>query len=176
MAVIHSESKIRWPRELVYRAYRDRLPAIARHIPDIREIRVRSREDRPTGPKIHNEWVAGREIPSYAKPFVKPEHLRWDDFADWDDAGFHVDWVIKTRTFTEQVHCSGRNAFFEDGTGTRVLLTGELRIAVQDVPGVPRFLGKRVAPDVERFVVALVTPNLEKVNGAIQAFLDADST
>lgn len=174
MARISSESRIAHPRDAVYRAYRDQLPAIAQYIPDIREIVVRSRTDRPQGPLLHNEWVADREIPSYAAAFVKPEHLRWDDHASWDDAQFHVDWVIKTRTFTDAVHCAGRNAFFDDGAGgTRVVLSGELRIAADEIPGVPRFLGRRFAPDVERFVVALVTPNLEQVNASIGRFLDA---
>lgn len=171
---IRSESRIKYPRAQVYQAYRDRLPEIARFIPDIKEIVVVSREDRPQGPRLHNEWASDREIPSFASAFLKPEHLRWDDYADWSDAAFHVDWTLKTRAFTDAVRCSGRNAFLEDGTGTRVLLTGDLQIAVQEIPGIPSFLGKRLAPQVEKFIISLVTPNLERVNASIEQFLDAN--
>ncbi|MCB9685158.1 MAG: hypothetical protein H6738_06950 [Alphaproteobacteria bacterium] len=170
---IRSESRIHYPRETVYRAYRDRLPEIAEFIPDIKEIVVRSKEDAAVGPKIHNEWIADREIPAFATAFLKPEHLRWDDHAQWDDTGFHVDWTLKTRAFTDAVRCSGRNAFLVDGDGTRVLLTGDLQISVHEIPGIPSFLGKRLAPQVEKFIVSLITPNLERVNASIERFLDA---
>ena len=172
---IRSESRIRYPRDRVYRAYRDRLPEIAAFIPDIREIVVRSRQEVPGGIELHNEWVADREIPSFAQAFLKPEHLRWDDYARWHDAEHYVAWTLKTRAFTDAVKCSGRNTFYEDGGGTRVLLTGDLTIDLREIPGVPSFLAKRVAPQVEKFIVSLITPNLERVNASIERFLDANA-
>lgn len=171
---IRSESRIRYPRTAVYAAYRDRLPEIARYIPDIKEIVLRSSEATPTGKKLHNEWVADREIPSFAKAILKPEHLRWDDFAEWDDGGFYVAWTLRTRAFTEAVRCSGRNTFLEDGDGTRVVLSGDLTIDLKEIPGVPSFLAGRLAPQVEKFIVSLITPNLERVNASIERFLDAE--
>ena len=44
---------------------------------------------------------------------------------------------------------------------------------VSKVKGVPKFLAKSIGPQVEKFVVALIKPNLEKTNVAIAAFLDA---
>jgi hypothetical protein len=170
---IRSESRIAYPRDQVYRAYRDRLPEIAKYIPDIREIVVRSREETPRGPRLHNEWIADREVPSFAQAILKPEHLRWDDLAEWHDDERYVAWTLKTRAFTDAVRCSGRNTFLEDGGGTRVLLTGDLTIDLKEIPGVPSFLAKRIAPQVEKFIVSLVTPNLERVNASIERFLDA---
>ncbi len=51
-------------------------------------------------------------------------------------------------------------------------LTGTLVIDLKEIPGVPSFLGRRLAPQVERFIVSLITPNLEAVNTSIQRFLD----
>jgi hypothetical protein len=169
---IRSESRIKYPRDQVYRTYRDRLPEIAKYIPDIREIVVKSREETADRVKLHNEWVAEREIPAFAQAVLKPEHLRWDDHAEWHDDEHYVAWTLKTRAFTDAVRCSGRNTFLEDGAGTRVVLTGELAIDLKEIPGVPGFLAKRIAPQVEKFIVSLVTPNLERVNASIERFLD----
>jgi hypothetical protein len=174
---IKSESRIAWPRAQVYAAYRDRLPEIAAYIPDISKITVHSRTPTPAGVKLHNEWVSNAEIPAIAQRFLKPEHLRWDDYADWNDPGFYVAWTLKTRAFTESVRCSGRNTFVEDGAGgTRVLLTGTLEIELRDIPGVPSFVARAIAPQVEAFIVKMITPNLEQVNRSIQRFLDAQAT
>lgn len=173
---ILSESRIAYPREQVYLAYRDQLPQIAAFIPDIKEIKVHSREETSTGVKLHNEWISDREVPAMVAKIIKPEHLRWDDYADWNDEGSHVDWVIKTRAFTEAVTCSGRNSIVAEGDdATLVRLTGNLEINVKEIPGVPSFLGKRLAPQIEKFIVSLITPNLEQVNKSIQRYLDAES-
>ena len=170
---IQSESRIHHPLEIVYEAYRDRLPEIAPYTPDIKEIVVHSREDGDVGPKLHNEWRAERELPRVVQGLVTPDMLRWDDFAQWNDAENHVDWVLRIPAFPDQVRCMGRNAFFADGDrATRVVLSGELEINLKNVPGVPRLMAKRIAPMIETFIVKLITPNLEKVNSSLERFLD----
>ena len=170
---INSESRIHHPIDVVYPCYRDHLPRVAPYTPDIREIIVRSREDKELGPKIHNVWVADRDIPKVAQGIIKPEMLQWDDFAEWNDAEQHVDWRLNIPAFPDQVKCSGRNAFFADGPrSTRVVLTGELEVNVKNVPGVPRLLAGRLAPKIESFIVMLITPNLEKVNQSLERYLD----
>lgn len=171
---IRSESRIHYPRERVYRAYRDQLPAIAAHMPDIREIIVHSREEQDGVVKILNEWVSDRDIPAVVAKVIRPEHLRWNDHATWHDADFYVDWVIETRAFTDAVRCSGRNSMIADGDGTIVRLEGSLEISVKGIPGVPSFLAKRLAPQVERFIVGLITPNLKNTNTSLQDYLDAE--
>ena len=105
----------------------------------------------------------------------KTWEVKKDDFAEWNDAESHVDWTIKTKAFTEAVTCNGRNEILADGDATVVRLTGELNIALKGIPGVPSFLAKRLAPQVEKFIVSLITPNLEKVNQSIERFLDAEN-
>lgn len=169
---IRSESRIRHPRVAVFRAYRDRLPELAPYLDDIKEIRVLSRKEEAGVVNLHNEWVSDREIPSFAQKILKPEYLRWDDFAVWTEGAFTCDWTIKTRAFTDAVSCKGRNTFVEDGQGTRVVLTGDLTIDLREIPGVPRLLAGTIAPQVEKFIISLITPNLEKVNASLQRFLD----
>ncbi len=157
----------------MYACYRDRLPQIAPYTPDIREIIVRQREELAQGPKIHNVWVADRDIPKVAQGIIRPEMLQWDDYAEWNNDQRHVDWKLHIPAFPEALKCSGRNAFFADGPDkTRVVLTGDLEINPKKVPGIPRLLAGRIAPKLESFIVMLITPNLEKVNHSLERFLD----
>lgn len=175
---IESESLIRHPQPAVYAAYRDRLPEIAAYIPDVKEIRVESREEIGEGvTKLHNIWVADREVPVFARAFLKPEMLQWDDFAEWKDEENRVYWNIRLRMFTESVTCGGTNSFIEarDGT-TKVLLEGDLDIDVKNVPGVPRLLAGGIKPKIEKFIVSLITPNLQRINESLQQFLDEHGT
>jgi hypothetical protein len=171
---INASSVIHHSRERVYRAYRDELPAIAPFMANIKEIVVKSREDRAGGVKLHNEWAGKGEIPRVVQGIIKPEMVKWDDYADWDDAVWACGWNIRIRAFTENMKCSGTNRFLEEGPGkTRVILSGTLDIDVRNVPGVPRFLATSIAPQVEKFIVALIRPNLEQVNASLERYLDA---
>jgi hypothetical protein len=172
---IFSESRIHHPRELVYISYRDRLPEIAPYIPDIEEILAVARVEAEGGPTLHNLWRASTEIPYFARAFVTQDQVAWDDHAGWNDVGHYVDWEIRPRAFTDAVLCSGRNSFYEDGDGTRVVLTGELNLDLTKVRGLRRMVGKRVlAAKLEAFVVKMITPNLKAVNASIEQFIDEE--
>jgi hypothetical protein len=171
---IHSESVLHHPQALVYEAYRDRLPEIAAYMPDIKEIRVESREPFAGGVKLHNVWVAEREVPVFARAFIKPEMLCWDDYADWHDAEQQVRFSLKLRVFTESFRCTGTNTIRRvDDRKTSVTLEGDLDLDLKNIPGVPKLLAGGLKPQVEKFIVSLVTPNLERVNESLQRFLDA---
>lgn len=170
---IHSESLIRHPQAKVYEAYRDRLPEIAAYIPDVKEILVESREEGEGEVKLHNVWIAERDIPVFARAFLKPDMLRWDDHAVWKDDEHRVHWTLKLRVFTDQVTCGGTNTFTKNGDGeTKVVLEGDLDIDLKNIPGVPRMLAGGMKPKIEKFIVSLITPNLERVNHSLQQFLD----
>jgi hypothetical protein len=171
---IHSESRIPYPREQVFLAYRDRMAEIAEFIPDIKEIRVVTREESDGQVILHNEWVSDREVPRVVGKIIKPEHIHCVDFATWDYLGSCATWQLKTRASTEAVSCAGTTEVIADGDGCTVRLTGDLNIALKEIKGVPNFLAKRMAPQLEKFIVSLVTPNLQQVNRSIERFLDAE--
>lgn len=170
---IHAESRIAHPLSAVYAAYRDRLPEIVTYLPDIREIKVLSRQPSPEGVTLHNRWIAEREVPAVVRRFVTPEMLCWDDHAVWHDAEGFCAWRLSSPAFPDQLRCAGRNTFLADGSHTRVLLTGDLEISLSKIPGVPSVLARSLAPQIEKFIVHLITPNLEQVNHALGRFLDA---
>ena len=171
---IKSESIIHHPLERVYAAYRDELPEIAAYMPDIKEILVLSREEEGDTARLHNVWRAEREIPSFAKNILKPDMLQWDDHALWHKANHTCDWRLELRVFTDAVKCGGTNVFEALGAdSTKVVLDGNLDINLKHVPGVPRLLARTIAPRVEQFIVALITPNLKQVNKSLGDYLDA---
>jgi hypothetical protein len=172
---INSESRIAHSLDTVYTAYRDELPLIARYIPDIKEIRVVARTPSDQGVTVHNLWLADRELPRMIKGVVKPEMMQWDDYAEWHDDEHYVAWTLVIPAFKNQVHCKGRNSFYADGAHTRVVLTGTLQIQLESVPGVPKFMAKKMAPKLEDFIVKLITPNLKRVNESLGAYLDSKS-
>ncbi len=172
---MRSESLIKHPVDAVFAAYRDKMPDVAAFLPDIKEINVLDRREEGSIVRLHNEWVSGSEIPKVARSFVKPEHLRWDDFAAWHADTQHCEWRISTRVFTEAVRCAGSTRLIAEGEGTRVVLEGDLEIDVTKVPGIPKFMAKRIAPQAEKFIVNLITPNLEKTNEAIEQYLDSQA-
>ena len=173
---IRSETRLHHPVERVFAAYRDQMHEVAEFVPDIREITVQSRVVDGDMVKLHNEWVSDRDVPKVASKIIKPEHLRWDDYAEWNSATHTCQWTIKLRAFTDAVDCKGqtelRPVAGEPGE-TLIVLKGNLNIDLREIPGVPSFLGKRLAPQVEKFIVSLITPNLERTNAALGRFLDS---
>lgn len=180
---ISSSSVIRHPRSRVFTAYRDELTAIVPFMSNVDAIHVLKREefdggmapgDPPLRVKLHNEWVGRGEIPRVVQGVIKPDMLRWDDYAEWDEATWSCRWELKVRVFRDSVRCSGTTRMVDEGpSGTRVILLGSLEIDLKEIPGVPRILAGTVAPAVEKFIVTLVTPNLEQVNVSLAKYLSS---
>jgi len=169
---ISSTARIAHPLDRVYLAYRDDLPALAPYLPDVSHIVVDRRTERDGGVDLLNIWHASTRIPSVAKAFVRPEMLRWEDHASWDDAATLARWKLIVPAFRNQVTCTGETRIKADGAGARVELVGDLQIDLSRLPGMNRFVGKRMAPQVEAFIVKLISPNLQRVNAALESYLD----
>jgi hypothetical protein len=172
---LEADSRISFPRALVYSTYRDRLPQLVPHLPDIKEIVVKNREE--VGPgitKLLNLWIGKAEVPKVAQSIIKPDMVQWLDHATWNENEWSVEWRVETKMFTDNIRCSGKNRFVEENGATKLELRGELEIDLKGVPGVPRFLAGTIAPQVEKFVIALLKPNLMSVAGGIQSFLTAE--
>lgn len=173
---LEADAKMSFPREVVFTTYRDRLPELVPHLPDIKAITVEKREDEGALTRITNLWEASSEIPKVAQSIIRPDMLAWLDHATWNQDEWCVDWRIETRMFTENVTCHGRNTVVARGDGVSLFqIRGELEVSLQGVPGVPRFLAGKVAPHVEKFVVQLLTPNLLAVATGVEAFLTAEA-
>ena len=68
------------------------------HIPDIKEIRVESREESEAAQRFTIfGWLI--ETCKMIKGVVKPEMMQWDDFAQWNDAEHYVSWRLVIPAF-----------------------------------------------------------------------------
>lgn len=175
MADIEIEDEVAYDRETVYKTYRDDLTELVPHLPDVKNIEVKDREevdDNTT--KIVNLWEAApTEIPKMAKSFVKPEMLEWTDYATWREDAWECDWEIEVGFLPEAVSCSGMTKYREKGDDeTKIAIEGELKVDGKEIPGVPRLGAGKIGNIVENFVVKLITPNLTKVNRGIEKYLE----
>lgn len=169
---INSTVRIAHPLDRVYATYRNELPRLAAYLPDISHIEVQSRVEREQGVDVRNIWYASTPIPSVASAFLRPDMLRWEDHAAWDDAAHLARWRLVVPAFREQVRCSGETRIRAAGDHANVSLVGELDIDLGRIPGVNRFLARTMKSQVEAFIGRLIAPNLERVNRALEQYLD----
>src|SRR5262249_47164609 len=154
-----ADAVIPFPLEVVFVAYRDRLAETVPHLPNIRAIRVVSREEREGEVKLVNEWTGGGDIPKVARAFLSEDMLKWTDHALWKAATREVVWHNDIHAFPSAVKAAGMNRFAEAGEGTRLEIRGEFSVDAAKIPGVPRLLARTVGPAIEKFFVAQIQLN-----------------
>ncbi len=64
------DATIAFPRDVVFRAYRDELERLATHIPDVRAFEQQERSEFGARTSIVNVWHGGGDIPSFARVFL----------------------------------------------------------------------------------------------------------
>jgi hypothetical protein len=171
---IKADGTVHHPRPLVFQALRDRLTEVAQFIPNVTAIDPIERvEQGPGKHRIVNVWHGEGSIPAVARRFVKPDMLKWTDRASWDEDTWTCDWEQETAFFTDRVSCSGQNRFVElEPDVTRIEIRGQFALSLKGLPGLPGPLARRATPAVERFIVAMITPNLQKTSSAAEQLLD----
>ena len=172
---INVPSTIPFAREEVFTAYRDELNSLVQYLPNISKIETVSREEPESGiVTLENHWYAEANIPKVAQAFIKPDMLKWIDYARWNLNDWTCEWRIETFFMREAVSCSGKNYFKVQGEqSTGLTITGDLNLNMKAVPGVPRLLAGTVKPQLEKFIVALITPNFHTINEGIVSHLNS---
>ena len=169
---IEADVVIPFPREAVFRAYRDERPQIAAFIPNVRSIEVRARSEEGSIVTLHNVWHGGGDIPAAVRAVVDEKVLSWDDFARWDAAQLEASWTIRTHAFTDAVSCSGSTRILAVGESkSRVELTGEFAIDARKVSGVPSLLAGSIGKTAEGFLARQITANLAATTEAVSRYL-----
>lgn len=169
---IESDSVIKFPLPVTFRTYRDELPAFVDHLPNVRSIRIESREESEGVVRLVNTWEGGGDIPGAIRHVLSEDMLSWTDYATWKEQERVCEWKIRTHAFEEAVSCSGVNRFIEiDGDRTRLEIRGDLSIDLKKVRGVPSFLAGSLGRTVEQFLVKQITSNLTSVSAGLSAYL-----
>ncbi|MBA3921798.1 MAG: hypothetical protein H0X31_08910 [Nostocaceae cyanobacterium] len=169
--IISANVCIPFPRALVYATYRDKLVELVPYMPNVHCVTVKSRRDE--GEKVYcvNEWDGGGEIPIAARAILSKDMLSWTEYDTWNESEFVLEWRIETHSFTEAVHCTGKNFFIEDGNTTVIESRGELKIDPTRIKGVPHFLANGVAHIVEDFLGKKIEPNLLQMSEGVLHYL-----
>jgi hypothetical protein len=167
------ENDLSHPLELVFDAYRDRLPDLVPYLDEIEAIEVLDRKEEGGKTRITNKWHAkASTIPAVARPFVSGKALWWIDHALWDPVARTCEWRYEMNVMPTAVACGGVNYFRpRAGGGCRFEITGQLAIDLRKLH-VP-FLFRGAGPKIEAWLVGRVRPNLEAVGGAVEKWLTA---
>jgi hypothetical protein len=171
---LNVESTLKFPRDVVYRTYRDRLVELVPFLPNIRGISVQSRKDEPPITHIVNVWKGGGDIPAAARAVLSEKMLSWTDHARWDESQWTCEWRMEAHSFVDAVHAQGVNRFIEVEGGCRLVIEGELSIDGRKLP-IPRLLAGTVGPAVEKFLGGMIRPNLTEVARGVVKFLEAEA-
>ena len=169
------------PAALVLETMIERMEAIVPFLPNVESIetleRKRLKNERI---RIRRRWQGEADsMPAALRPFLPRDILAWLDTAVWVPTEYRVEWAQSTCVagVAQLYNCSGVN-YFEPHPDdpqhrTRIRITGNLQIHPERLPGVPRFLAERLAPQVEKFIVGLITPNLTDLATGLQRYFDA---
>ncbi len=173
--LLAADSTLPFPRDVVFRAYRDHLVELVEFLPNIRAIEQISREEEGATTKLVNVWHGGGEVPAAARMVLSESMLGWTDYAEWDADDFSCSWRIETRSFKEAVSCAGKTRLLEQGSGTLMQIEGEIAIDASRIKGVPKLLVKSVSKTVEDFLVKRITPNLMSVSDGLSRYLTREA-
>ncbi len=166
--------RIPHPRERAYVAMRDRMVDFVPYLPNVKEIRVLERKDLGGGRLyIVNEWVSDYEVPLAIRPILKPHMLQWIDKVTWDGGSKSWRWEFEYPHFRGALKCSGTNRMRAvSERETEIEIGGDLELDLTRIPGVQGFLGRLLAPRVEKFIVGTITPNLRATDQALARYLE----
>lgn len=166
------------PAGLVYETARDRMVELVPFLPAVESIEVVARHDEPDMIHIDNVWQGSTtDVPKAVRAFIKPEHLRWKDSADWLADDLTCLWSLETFVGNAFYECNGRTYVEPDGDNACWFgIEATLQVHPERVPGIPRLLAGRLAGSIERFVANLLKPNLTSVAKGVQDYLDAQQS
>lgn len=174
MAKLDFEDRIAHPLEACFLGMRDHMAELAPYLHGVKEIIVHEKKEVAPG-KIYivNEWVSDYRVPAVVAKVLKPEMLRWLDVVTWDHTTYSWHWKFESKLMKNALEAEGTNRMVADGPGaTRFLISGDLNIHVDRIPGVPGFLGRAVRPQVEKFIVSLVEPRMRGIDQGLARWLD----
>lgn len=169
----HSE-RTAFARDLVYRTHRDDLAEVVHHLDAVARVELRSRAAHADG-KLEQRyrWHGTKAaLPMFVRPFV-PEHLLvWEQRTTWDDIAMTANWTIEVPGLGEAIDCRGTNTYHDTDRGSRIDITGAFAFR-PDRADEMKSIPASAVPMVERMVVTLVVPLIQRSGTAVATYLKA---
>ncbi|MCO4768635.1 MAG: hypothetical protein KDA24_01300 [Deltaproteobacteria bacterium] len=157
---------------------RDDMPSLVPYLDDCESITVsdRNSSDGDETVSLVNRWVADMSrVPAAVQKFATKELLSWDDHATWTAATKSCTWRLQPLRGTRLFDCSGTTAVVEEGGGARLTMAIDLVIYPENVPGVPRFIAKRIKPQAEKLISDKLVGNMRNLSVSIRRYHEARS-
>lgn len=172
MELKHSD-RIDAPAFEVYTLVKDKLPEIAKYLPNVEKIEKLSNKTLGSGKtEIINHWYAQVELPTLVKKFLSKELLSWKDKAVWDDTKMCVSYELESFIANNLFEAKGTNYFKACETGkSELLVTCSVQIHAENIPGVPKLMVRSVLPLIEKVIEKMLQPNLTSLGQGLKAFL-----
>lgn len=171
----HHVARISHPPAAILDLMIERMQEIVPFLLNVERIDLLERQDLPEGKiRIVRHWQGTLEsIPAPLRPFLSKDLIGWLDHAVWTPSEYKVEWNLATE-FCRYFDASGVNYYepVDGGAATEISITGGINVYPERLPGMPEFLASRLRPQVERFVVEIIAPNLTDVAMGLQEYLD----
>ncbi|ACK68777.1 conserved hypothetical protein [Gloeothece citriformis PCC 7424] len=169
--LINLTSRIPFPRPLVYATFRDCLVDLVPYIPSVKNIEIKSRQNKPDHIESINEWRGKGEIPGLLKPWIKEDLLTWTEYNIWKEGTFSLEWRIQTHAFTEAVQWAGINHFIDKEGTTLIESQGQLKIDPKGLKNIPPLMRSQAAQVAEKYLAKQVEPNLSLMSEGVRQYL-----
>ncbi len=157
---------------------RDDMPSLVPFLDDCESITVTERTATGGDERVSlvNRWVADMSrVPGPVQKFATKELLTWDDHATWTASTRSCTWRLQPLRGTRLFECSGTTTLTPDGDGARLAMAIDLVIYPENVPGVPRFVAKRIRPQAEKVISDKLVGNMRSLSVSIQRYHAARS-
>ncbi|MEZ4238967.1 MAG: DUF2505 family protein [Myxococcota bacterium] len=163
----------RHPRDLVFATHRDHIEALAAYLPDVERIEVRGRSRHADGREVQTQWWVGSTsaLPLLLRPMVPAHLLQWQQTTTWDPAAWTASWEIEVPGLGAAVSARGKHTYERDPAGCRIALEGDFAFRPDRVPQLAQVPAAAI-PVVERAVVSIVLPMIERTGEAVGRYLD----
>lgn len=155
-----------------------RMEQIVPYMPTVDSIETQKFETRDNGQiLVLRKWIGSADqAPAAIRSLVSKDMLTWYDEALWTPSEFKVEWKLSS-SLGKLYDCGGVNSFGphpdEPESACLIVISGDLKIYPDRIPGVPGFIARRVAPQVEKFIVKMISPNLTEVVDGLGRYFDA---
>jgi hypothetical protein len=166
------------PASEVFGAMVWHLEELVPYMDNVAEIRTDTFDESEPGKIRTVRWWQGtsKSVPTLLRPFVSKNSLGWMDHATWIPAEYSVHWRTESK-HSKYSKCSGINRFEPDPdnplTRTRCVIAGEFVVDGENLPAMPKFLGRKVAHKLESIILGFMLPNFRQLAVGIASYLDA---
>ncbi|MBP6217471.1 MAG: hypothetical protein KA436_02670 [Oligoflexales bacterium] len=169
----HSD-RISAPRDTVYNLVRDHLSDLASYLPSVKEIKTLEKQSQGKDKTfILNQWFADVKLPSWIQALIPESLFSWKDRATWDDTKYEVTYVLESMVSQEVFKASGKNTFkFLSETEMELVVSCEVEIFADKIPGVPKLLARKVQTAIEPMIEKMLAPNMTSLGLGINKYLE----